>query len=67
LFYTTGAAVQRQEENYAPYALKNGVYDRGWPGLLPVLDDDWKPDLDGKIDRAEAERRLVRDYATTAP
>jgi len=63
LFYTAGAIVQRHLENYTPYTIKNGVYDRGWQGLLPVLDADWKPYLDGDVDRPEAVRRLGRDYS----
>lgn len=63
LFYTTGEIVARHLEDYTPYAIANGLYDQGWPGALPVLDQDWRPYLDGKIDRAAAIRSVVRDYS----
>lgn len=63
LFYTTGQIVARHLEAYTPYALANGLYDQGWPGALPALDQDWKPYLDGKVDRAAAIRSLVQDYS----
>ena len=44
------------------FGIKNGVLDRGWPGALPILQKDWKPYLDGKIDLATAAHRLVTDY-----
>jgi hypothetical protein len=62
LFYTAGEMVQRHVDVYTPYAIKNGIYDRGWPGAREVLDADWKPYLDGKIDLATAIHRLVADY-----
>ena len=62
LFYTTGEIVRRHLDAYTPYALKNGLYDRAWPGAPEVLDADWKPYLNGKIDLATAIRRLVMDY-----
>jgi hypothetical protein len=62
LFYTTGEMVRRQLDGYTPYALKNGLYDRAWAGAPEVLDRDWKPYLDGKIDLATAVHRLVADY-----
>lgn len=63
LFYTAGQMVAGQLPGYTPYAIQNGLYNRGWSGLLPVLDQDWKPYLDGKVDRASAIRRLVSDYS----
>lgn len=62
LFYTAGEFARRELEGYTPYAIEHGLYDRGWPGALPILEKDWKPYLDGKIDLAAAVRRLVADY-----
>ncbi|MGB6945460.1 MAG: hypothetical protein WBE37_23890 [Bryobacteraceae bacterium] len=62
LFYTTGEIVEQHRNGYVPYAVKNGLYNRAWPGAPEVLDADWKPYLDGKIDLAAAVHRLVLDY-----
>jgi hypothetical protein len=62
LFYTVGEVTTRHLDNYVQYGIKNGVFDRGWPGVVPVLEKDWKPYLDGKIDLATAVHRLVADY-----
>jgi hypothetical protein len=64
LFYTAGTLVERHVENYSMYAIKNGLFDRAWPGALEVLDQDWKPYLDGKTDMDSAVRRLATDYST---
>ena len=62
LFYTVGEVAQRHLDDYTMFGIKNGVLDRGWPGALPILQKDWKPYLDGKIDLATAAHRLVTDY-----
>jgi hypothetical protein len=62
LFYTVGEIAQRHLEGYTMYGIKNGVLERGWQGALPILEKDWKPYLDGKIDLAAAVHRLVADY-----
>jgi hypothetical protein len=62
LFYTAGEIVRQRLDGYSPYAVKNGLYDRAWPGAPEVLDTDWKPYLDGKIDLVTAVRRIVADY-----
>jgi hypothetical protein len=62
LFYTTGEIVRSHLDAYIPYALKNGLYDRAWAGAPEVLDADWKPYLNGKIDFATAIHNLVMDY-----
>jgi hypothetical protein len=64
LFYTAGELVRRELDGYVPYAIKNGLYDRGRQGAFPVLEKDWKPYLDGKIDLATSVSRLVTDYGT---
>ena len=62
LFYTAGEVVRRQLDGYTPYAFKNGLYDRTWEGLPEILDADWRPYIDGKIDMISAVRKLVDDY-----
>ncbi len=62
LFYTTGEIVRRHIDGYTPYAFKNGLYERSWEGVPEILDRDWKPYLDGKVDLATAVRKLVADY-----
>ena len=62
LFYTGGEFTRRLQDNYTPYAIKNGLYDRAWQGALPILERDWQPYLDGKIDLQTAVRRIVNDY-----
>ena len=62
LFYTAGEIAQRHLDGYTMYGIKNGVFDRAWPGALPILEKDWKPYLDGKIHLAGAVHRLVTDY-----
>jgi len=62
LFYTAGEIAQRHLDGYTMYGIKNGVFDRAWPGALPILEKDWKPYLDGKIDLGATVHRLVADY-----
>jgi hypothetical protein len=66
LFYTAGELVRRELDGYVPYAIKNGLYDRSWQGALPVLEKDWKPYLDDRIDLATSVSRLVTDYGTNS-
>ncbi|HLK19958.1 MAG TPA: hypothetical protein VKT81_13435 [Bryobacteraceae bacterium] len=62
LFYTAGEVAQKHLVNYTMIGVTDGILERAWPGALPVLEKDWKPYLDGKIDLATAVRRLVEDY-----
>jgi len=62
LFYTAGEIARRHLDDYTMYGIQNGVFERAWPGALPVLEKDWKPYLEGKIDLATAVHRLVEDY-----
>jgi hypothetical protein len=65
LFYTAGELIRRQLDGYTPYADKHGLYDRTWPDLPEILETDWKPYLDGKIDLTTAVRRLVAAYSVS--
>lgn len=62
LFYTAGELASRHLNGYTQVGIKEGILERGWPGALAVIEQDWKPYLDGKIDLATAARRMVADY-----
>ena len=62
LFYSAGTVVERHLDGYTQYAVKNGLFDRAWPGVAEVLEKDWKPYLNGKIDMPTAIRGLLADY-----
>jgi len=36
------------EESYTPYAIREGLYQRGWNSYLQLLTQFWQPYLDGK-------------------
>jgi hypothetical protein len=71
LFYTTGEIVKRAlrtpgnaagtaaAPNYTPYALRNGLYERGWSNYEHALELYWQPYLDGRADFGSAVARLV--------
>ncbi len=63
LFFTAGTLVERRLQGYSMYAIKNGLFDRAWPGALDILNQDWKPFIDGQIDMDSAVQRLVKDYS----
>lgn len=68
LFYTTGEIVRRSlvqsseaasKENYLPYAFRHRLYQRGWENYLRLIEQHWKPYLDGQIGFEQALTRLV--------
>ncbi len=68
LFYTTGEIVKRTlkppagaapGEEYKPYALRYGLYARGWTNYERALERYWQPYLDGKAEFGTAVARLV--------
>ncbi|HEV7518751.1 MAG TPA: hypothetical protein VGR07_20835, partial [Thermoanaerobaculia bacterium] len=64
LFYTVGDATRSAlaaggAPGYVPYAVRNGVYDRGMKGYPPALEIAWQPYLDGKTDFASALRAVI--------
>jgi len=67
LFFTTGEETRRalpepDQAVFQPYAYKNGLYERGeYPKYRRVLEKDWQPYLEGKIDFARAIRQMVAD------
>lgn len=55
IFYTSGEIVRELIPAHVPYAVKNGVWDRGsFRGMKPVLDKYWQPYIDGKSSFEEA-------------
>jgi hypothetical protein len=63
IFYTTGEVIRpviattnadgspdttASATTYTPYAIREGIYQRGWDGYLKLLTQFWQPYLDGK-------------------
>ena len=61
MFYTTGYFVKQEAPELTPYAAKYGMWEGDWAKVLPVLDKDWKPFLEGKAGFKEALNRVVAD------
>jgi|SRR5579863_2907453 len=61
MFYTTGELVKQQVPALVPYAIKYGMWENNWPNLLPIMERDWKPFLDGKGSFRESIDRLATD------
>src|SRR5215470_7580305 len=68
LFYTTGEIIRpalfaadasSQKSEYVPYAVREGLYKRGWQDYLRVLNDFWQPYLDGKTNFDDAIAHMV--------
>ena len=70
LFYTTGEAVKTAMktpeparsmpgQTYVPYAIREGLYARGWSGYLALLERYWQPYLEGRATFDEAIARMV--------
>jgi hypothetical protein len=45
--------------DYTPYALREGLYQRGWKNYLDVLQRFWQPYLDGRATFSDAVARMV--------
>jgi hypothetical protein len=54
---TTSATVPVR--GYTPYAIREGIYQRGWDGYLKLLTQFWQPYLDGKSTFDDAIARMV--------
>lgn len=68
LFYTTGEIIRPTvvtsdqspaKAGYVPYAVREGLYKRGWENYLRVLTDFWQPYLDGKTSFDDAIAHMV--------
>ena len=60
IFYTAGEAVQSIVPGHKRYADVAGVWERGMTAEKALLDQHWKPYLDGKITLDEALLRLLK-------
>jgi hypothetical protein len=64
IFYTAGELARRELQknglaDYQPYAIRNGVWDRGWQPLREALERDWQSYLDGRATFDSAMQALV--------
>ena len=71
LFYTTGEVIRpvaldaassapgAGSSGYVPYAVREGLYKRGWENYLRILTEYWQPYLDGRVDFSDAIAHMV--------
>jgi hypothetical protein len=75
LFYTTGEVIRPlaldgsrasstssangSSSGYVPYAVREGLYKRGWENYLRVLTEYWQPYLDGRVPFDDAIAHMV--------
>jgi hypothetical protein len=73
IFYTTGEVIRPviaststdsasgrvSATSYTPYAIREGIYQRGWDGYLKLLTQFWQPYLDGHSTFDDAIARMV--------
>jgi hypothetical protein len=73
LFYTTGEVIRplglnaadsassssSSPSGYVPYAVREGLYKRGWENYLRVLTQYWQPYLDGSVTYDDAIAHMV--------
>jgi hypothetical protein len=74
IFYTTGEVIrpieaseatpagqgsQASGRGYTPYAVREGLYERGWKDYLDVLQRFWQPYIDGRATFSDAVARMV--------
>lgn len=66
LFYTSGELVAERIPGYVPYADKNGLWNRGWSlHDRELIEQDWKPHMEGKAGMEAALKKLAEDLAKT--
>ena len=66
LFYTSGVELRRvlpapEQASFTPYADRYGVYRGNWRTYRRVLESDWQPYLDRKIDFTDAIHSMVAE------
>jgi hypothetical protein len=72
IFYTTGEVIRPvisttmtdnsgkvSTTSYTPYAIREGIYQRGWDGYFKLLTQFWQPYLDGNSTFDDAVARMV--------
>lgn len=45
--------------SYVPYAVREGLYKRGWENYLRILTQYWQPYLDGRVEFSDAVAHMV--------
>ena len=53
------APVTASSSGYVPYAVREGLYRRGWENYLRILTQYWQPYLDGRVDFSDAVAHMV--------
>ena len=53
------AAIDKDKDEYVPYAIREGLYERGWTNYLQLLTRFWQPYLDGTASFDDAIARMV--------
>ena len=61
---TSGSTAGDQEDSvpgggYTPYAVREGLYQRGWSDYFKLLQKFWQPYLDGTTSFDDAIARMV--------
>jgi hypothetical protein len=64
IFFTAGEAVRHVVPRHVPYAIQFGLWERAFSEFKPLLDEVWKPYLDGQGTREEALAELVKRAPT---
>jgi hypothetical protein len=65
IFFTAGDAVRRVVPAHTPYADTSGVWQRGMTRERDVVNEIWKPYLDGRGTRDEAFAELIKHLSAT--
>lgn len=64
LFYTSGALVGQRIPGYVPYAEKNGLWARAWPGPdRSLISRTWTPHMEGTVGLQQSLANLVTELA----
>jgi hypothetical protein len=54
-----GPSPASASSGYVPYAVREGLYKRGWENYLRILTQYWQPYLDGRVDFSDAMAHMV--------
>jgi len=55
----TGNSGPSSSSGYVPYAVREGLYKRGWENYLRILTQYWQPYLDGTVSFDDAVAHMV--------